>query len=270
MAARSKLWRQDAGDGVSPGRRAVLRAGLGAGAAGLAAALPGGAFAAGREVLFGFRLVPPFVMEDPSGRLTGIEYDIVSAALAVRGHRIRPYLGPLPRLASAVRSGSIDGAAPVLPSFETEAVRTSSYIIYRNVALTLDGSGHRLATVEDLAGLRVMAFPNATKVLGPAYAAAVARCREYREEAKQMLQVRNLFHGRVDVAIGERRILGYYVRSPVTEIDGSRPMAEHDLFEPTEYEAAFRDPALAADFEEGLRAIRADGTYAAILQRYEA
>jgi polar amino acid transport system substrate-binding protein len=91
---------------------------------------------------------------------------------------------------------------------------------------------------------------------------------DYVEEAQQILQIRMLFSGRVQAVVGDSRILETYLHAPETGVDTSRPVQEFPLFPPTHYGVGFRNPQVAADFNAGLAAIKANGTYTRILDRY--
>lgn len=212
--------------------------------------------------------MPPYVMVDDKGRYSGMEYEIVSAALEAKGHRLRPTLYPLARLVETLKSREIQGAAPILASHRTGAFLSMPYIAYDNVALVLASSGLDLASIGDLRGHSVMAFQTARSVLGPAFAAATEGNPLYLEEARQVVQVKALFAGRTEIVIGDERILRWYIRDPATGVDRNRAVKEFRLFPPTRYSAAFLDPRLARDFDEGLGIIMRNGVYDRIMARY--
>ncbi|HYC02041.1 MAG TPA: transporter substrate-binding domain-containing protein [Azospirillaceae bacterium] len=215
-----------------------------------------------RDVVFGFRPVAPFVVEGPGGVVSGPEVEIVRAALAVKGHNVVPYLGPISRLNAAWRERQIDGYAPVIGDPGPDAWFTAPFLDYRNVAMTLSDRKLGLATPGDLAGLRVVAFKGATQALGPAFRQA-AEAATYREEIRQHLQVLALLHERCDVIVADRMILRHQI-ALLEAKEGKRvAVTEHDLFPPTRYPAVFSDPQLAADFDEGLAEIARSG----LLQR---
>ncbi|OYQ32528.1 hypothetical protein CHU95_17215 [Niveispirillum lacus] len=229
--------------------------------------------AAAETVRFGLREAAPMVQTLPDGRLTGLEFELLSAIFAAADMQIEPYLGSNARLALAASESVVQGFAPVVGSPPDGLHLTDSYITYNNVALTLGARGIRLTQTADLSGLRVMAFQRANKVLGPDYTAAIAQAADYREEPVQALQAKGLLYGRYDVLIGESRVLTYHI-AKVLEAAGEQtqrlPIVEHRLFPPTRYCAGFRDPALVTRFNDGLRRVKTDGTYQAILNRYDA
>ncbi len=223
------------------------------------------------EILFGLRPVPPYVMQDPATKkLSGLEYEIIRAALAVKGHMMKVELFPLARVVESVKNRKTQAGAPLLPSHDVGATLSDSYIAYNNVALALKARNFKLGAISDLKGLSVSAFQRAKTVLGPGFAAATGAegGAKYKEEANQAVQIKLLFAGRVDVVIGESRIFRYYINDPATGVDARVPTEEFRIFPATEYRVAFVNPKHAADFNEGLAAIRKNGTYDAIMAKY--
>ncbi|MFY8092723.1 MAG: substrate-binding periplasmic protein [Niveispirillum sp.] len=228
--------------------------------------------AAAETVRFGLREAPPLVQTMPDGQLRGLEFELLTAIFAAADLQIDPYLGSNARLALAAGEGAVEGFAPVVGMPPDGLYLTDSYITYHNVAVTLATRGIRLERPGDLRGLRVLAFQRAGKVLGPEFADAILDAADYREEPVQALQAKGLLYGRYDVLIGESRVLMYNINQVLTAAgEGGRglPVVEHRLFAPNHYRAGFRDPVLVARFNQGLSRIRADGSYQAILNRYD-
>lgn len=224
-------------------------------------------------VRFGLREAAPLVETTADGALRGVEFELLAAILTAAGLEMAPYMGSNARLALAATDGAVDGYAPVVGTPPDGLTLTDSYITYRNVALTLAAKDIRLDQPGDLRGRRVLAFQRASTVLGGDFAAAVAGAADYREEPVQALQAKGLLYGRYDVLIGESRVLHHHLAQVLAAGGDMRrplPVVEHRLFPPTHYCAGFRDPALAARFNEALRRVRADGSYDAILARYDA
>ena len=225
-------------------------------------------FLSAEEIDFAFRPVPPYVMVDEEGRFSGLEYEIIVAALAAAGHTVRPSALPLARLVGTFNAGAVPAAAPLLPGTAKKGSLSEVYLEYRNVAVALKSSGIRITSLEDLKGRAIVAFQTATTVLGPEYAAVVDGNPLYAETADQILQIRQLFTGRVELIVGDSRLLRYYVRTTVPGPDPTGRIVEFELFPPTRYRAGFADARRAADFNAGLAAIRKNGTYAAIVAKY--
>jgi polar amino acid transport system substrate-binding protein len=77
-----------------------------------------------------------------------------------------------------------------------------------------------------------------------------------------------LYSGRVDVVIGDRRVLQYFNREVYRQVDVSQPITEYRLFPPTSYQLGMRDQSARDRFDQGLAEIIASGEYAQIERRY--
>ncbi len=220
------------------------------------------------EILLGLRDAPPYVMQDAAGEFSGLEYEIIVAALAAKGHTVRVEIFPLARLIESVKSGTIQAGAPLLPSHNTGRFLSDVYIVYNNIALGLKSRNYKIAKISDLKGLGVVAFQRATIVLGPEFESAMAGNLNYGEESNQALQIKMLLARRVDFAIGDARILRYFLSDPATGVDSSILLSEFWIFPPTNYRVAFVSQNHRNDFNAGLAAIRSNGTYSKLMARY--
>ena len=225
--------------------------------------------AAAQAVMFGFRLVPPYVIQQHDGRLAGLEYELVMAAAEAGSLQLRPEIAPFGRLTEDFRRGSSQGFVPANIEMALPGCLTETLLVYRNTAFTLRDRRLPIAQISDLAHYDVLAFQNAHQVLGPGMDAVRQGNPRYQEVANQMLQLRALFSGRTDVVIADRRIFRYLMRSPDGGVDTSQAVTEHNLFQPTSYAVAFRDAAHCQAFNTGLARIKRDGAFDAIMQRWD-
>lgn len=223
----------------------------------------------GQGIAVGFRLVPPYVMQQPDGRLSGLEYELVIGAAQAGGLTLRPELAPFGRLPEDFRRKGIDAFSPANAKMELPGCLSDTVLIFQNLAFSLKHRGLKITGIADLGYHDVAAFQNAHRVLGPEMDAVRHGNPRYREIANQMLQVRALFSGRTDVVIADRRIFRYLMQSPDSGIDTSAPLAEHDLFPPTPYAVAFQQPAHCAAFNAGLELLKRRGDYDRILESWE-
>ncbi len=175
---------------------------------------------------------------------------------------------PLARLLQSFKEGHVQAAAPIQETTNSGGFLSESYIHYQNIALTLESANLRITSVADLCGLSIAAFQTARLVLGPEFAAIASRCKAYTEHPVQNIQIRLLFTGRVQVIVGDRRILYHLIRNEAGPIDTGEAVREWQIFDPTLYSVAFRSERLRDDFNYGLAEIRRNGTYRVILDRY--
>lgn len=223
------------------------------------------AAAAQEVVVTGFRPTPPYIVQKADGGLTGLEYELVTAAAQLGGLTLKPELAPFGRLPEDFRREAFGAIVPANAAMNLPGCLSDTVLVYRNMAFSLAQRGITLNEIADLANHDVLAFQNAQILLGPDMTAVRQGNQNYREVANQMLQVRALFSARTDVVILERRIFRYLMNSSGVGVDTSAPVAEHDLFAPVPYGVAFRRPEHCAAFNRGLAQLKRNGTYDAIM-----
>lgn len=209
---------------------------------------------------------PPYVFEDG----TGIVVDIVREALATAGHTIKPVYVPIGRGFKMFADRQVDGTTIIQESSGLKAEYSANFMQYHNRAFALKARGLSLRSLDDLRGRSVIAFQNADKYLGEAFAQRVAGQPGYKEMAQQEAQTQMLLLGRADVAVMDEAIFRYYQQKLVAEgkvRKDAEPVA-FELFAPTPYKAAFNDPALRDAFDKGIAKLRKNGRYDAIYRKY--
>ena len=212
---------------------------------------------------------PPYIYEPTA---SGLEHELFGSAMSAVQCVVRWTHAPPARAMTMLRRQEIDVMLTARDNGSITAHFSEPYIVYNNVAMSLDARNLKINRIEDLSAHRVLAFQNARLVLGDRFRAATAEAPSYQEIAQQITQVRMLFSGRADVVVGDRRILELLRNEVMAEanalIQADARFAVHELFEPTEYRAAFVDPAMRDRFNQGLAQLRASGGYAKIIARY--
>lgn len=208
---------------------------------------------------------PPYVFENEA---RGLEYDIVAAAARAAGFTLEVHYAPMERLHLALRRGDLDGIATTNEHSGIEAFYSASYIDYHNAAVALSSHNYRITSIADLSGYSVSAFQRARLLLGPEFQAMADSNSRYREEALQINRNRLLYSGRVDVVVGDPRILRYLNAQVADQVDSSQPITWYFIFPPTPYSVGFRQEAQRERFDQGLAQIRASGEYLQIEQHY--
>jgi len=209
--------------------------------------------------------LPPYVISDQN---KGIELDIVRESLALKGHKIVPVYMPFRRVASSFNSGATDGALTVNESSAMkDAIYSDSHVTYQNVAISLASRDYEINSIKDLVSYSIVAFQHATRYLGAEFAEMAKKNPAYIEKAQQHMQISLLFSKRIDVVVLDINIYKYY-RKLEKRVNTLLPVDIFEIFEPTHYKVAFRDKAIQADFNEGLRELRASGRYQEIIESY--
>ncbi|MEH6404149.1 MAG: transporter substrate-binding domain-containing protein [Sneathiella sp.] len=216
------------------------------------------------EIKVGQGILPPYGIKESA---SGIEVDIVRAALKVKGHTITVRFVPFGRVSQDFADGKIDAANTVSPNSGLKAEFSDSHITYQNVATTLKEGGVTVQTIGDLTSLNVVAFSNASKYLGDEFAAMTQASKSYREVSDQITQNKLLMSGRTEVVVGDFRIFQYYTKKIAGKIE-IKDVVFNKVFAPTDYSVAFRSAAIRDDFNAGLKEIKASGEYDKIIEKY--
>ncbi|WNO03659.1 substrate-binding periplasmic protein [Rhodoferax mekongensis] len=208
---------------------------------------------------------PPYVMD---GGTSGLEVDIAREALAAVGLTMRPQQLPPARGLMLHRAGQIDILLTVDEGIGGDGFFSEPYINYQNVAMSLSANKLSIKRIEDLSSYSVGAFQNASMILGERFAAVARRHARYQEYPQQVIQNNLLFTERVDVIVGDKRILHYLSSQLDAKVDVSKPVTVHPIFPLSPRKAVFKDAALRDQFNTGLKLIQANGVYDGILKKY--
>lgn len=209
---------------------------------------------------------PPYIFEQEK---RGLEYDIVVQAAMAAGFEVEPFFAPMERLHRMQEMSQIDAIATTNTRSGVPAHYSKPYIEYHNVAVALAARKLNLRSIADLGGYSVSAFQRARTLLGTEFQAMASNNPQYREEAQQISRNRLLYSGRIDVVVGDRRIIQYFNREVSDVVDTRQPVSWFALFPPTPYQVAFRLPEQRDRFDAGLEALRKSGEYLAIEKKYD-
>lgn len=208
---------------------------------------------------------PPYIFE---GEPRGLEYELVSRAAQIAGFEVTAHYAPMERLHLMLRRGEIDAITTTNHGSGVEAYYSEVYIHYHNFAVALARRGYRIETIAELGRHSVSAFQRARLLLGPEFERMAQSNPHYREEAQQINRNRLLYSGRVDVIVGDQRIIRYFDQRVADQVDITQPLTWYELFPPTPYRVGFRLDAQRRRFDEGLRQLQASGEYERITRRY--
>jgi polar amino acid transport system substrate-binding protein len=212
-------------------------------------------FAGAKEVLMAFsQEIPPYIFQKQN---KGIEIDIISAALAVKGHTLKPLYFPLGRIPIAFTSNLVDAAMGDMGvNLEPKGgFYANPAVIYNNVFITLKNQKISIEKPADLDHLRVVSFQGAENRY-PKWLKKVKEEKRFYGISDQLTQVKLLHFGRYDVVLSDRFIFKYFVKQmmlmnvlEVYEVD------EHTFttVNPEDYRPVFRDQQVRDDFNLGLK-----------------
>jgi len=208
--------------------------------------------------------LPPYNIPETN---SGIELEIVREALKIKGYKIKPKYVPFARVKRELRNHEADGALTINPDSGIEAFYSDKHIVCQNVVISLKKNKFNINRVNDLKEKSILAFQDATLYLGKDFASMAEKNPEYREIAKQQLQINLLYSNRVDTVLLDENIF-YYHRKNNDMVDISQPIDIWYIFPPTNFSVAFIDEKVRDDFNEGLKQLRDTGRYDEIVKKY--
>lgn len=205
---------------------------------------------------------PPWSYEGPDKTAIGIEPELLRAALRSQGYEPTFNLVSNARLFDDFSAKRVQFASPAGGAVNNPGqYRTQPYLPFLDGAMTLATSKLRIDSVADLYGKRIVAYQLASKFRGPEFAKMAQENPAYRERAQREIQIEQLFQGRVDVVVGERRILNYLA----TKMYGPGKVQFHEIFPPDHMSGLSWDPELVAAVDRGMQKLRDSGEYKKIL-----
>ncbi len=209
-----------------------------------------------KEIKIGIGLsLPPYVISENS---TGIEMDIVREALKNKGYLMKPVYVPFARVLKVMQMKTVDAVLTVNEASGLENVYYSNYhITYQNVAVTLKSRNIRIDKIEDLKKGRVVGFQNANLYLGPHFKKTIEKNSNYREIARQDLQVKLIYRKRADVLVMDINIFKFF-KQKVTGIDTTQEVVFHQIFEKSNFKVGFRNKKIRDDFNIGLKQLKSN------------
>jgi polar amino acid transport system substrate-binding protein len=208
--------------------------------------------------------LPPYNIPETN---SGIELEIVREALKSKGYTIKPKYVPFARVKRELRNREADGALTINPDSGIKAFYSDKHIVCQNIVISLKKNKFNINRVKDLKDKSILAFQDATLYLGKDFASMAEQNPEYREIAKQQLQINLLYSNRVDTVVLDKNIF-YYHRKYNDMVDISQPIDIWHIFPPTPFSVAFVDEKVRNDFNEGLKQLRDTGRYDEIVKKY--
>ncbi|MBC3884141.1 substrate-binding periplasmic protein [Undibacterium griseum] len=209
--------------------------------------------------------IPPYVLDGPR---QGIACDLIAQALATQGVQTQFIRSNNKRMEIDVRSGNADAGFAGIPAGTPNVFFSDPVLEFENVAVTLSDQHWSLRTLSDLADKRVIAFRNATGILGPEFAAVIKTSPSYFEAGEQRSQIPMLDAGRGDVIVLDKRTFLYFAILQYGVQQARERYQIHRLFRPVPRALAFHRKEQRDLFNKGLKTIRENGSYALILRSY--
>ncbi|MDP5150675.1 transporter substrate-binding domain-containing protein [Rheinheimera baltica] len=210
----------------------------------------------------GLHLSAPWSFYNDAGALDGIEYQLMSRIFSQAGYQVEFELHSYSRLLKQFSDHKLDCISPAAVDI-AGAIYTQPYLPFKDVAISLQQAAITLNSVSDLSGKRIVAYQQAEKILGQNYQHAISEA-SYLELAERKLQLELLFSHRVDLVIGEQRVLHYLAN----KVAPQQPLETHYLFNEALYPAACWQAEWVTVFNRGLAQLQQSGKLKQLLLQY--
>ncbi|WP_448566228.1 substrate-binding periplasmic protein [Thalassotalea ganghwensis] len=219
-------------------------------------------FAENIPVKVAVNIGPPWAYYDGQ-KVTGIDVEVIKQALSPYGYQLEFYLLGYERLIKEFNQGKFDFASPA--AFEApNGFFTDKYLPFEDVVISAKDSNLSVLQLDDLKGKIIVAYQGATMVLGQQYESVIKQAN-YQEKAMREIQLKLLANQKVDLVVGERRLLEYIVNKNHPEF----AISIHRLFPIVSYGGVAKTQQLQQEFNQGLKRLKTSGEYQAILEKWQ-
>lgn len=222
------------------------------------------------HMIFGLAL-PPYVIQESN---SGFEIDIIRAALAVKGHTLKPTYASflvVPKMLKEKQADAAQRGNPDLKESDGFYYGSEPTVIYQDNAITLKKNNLKIDSLAELQGKSIVSFQGATQFLGPEFAAAVKGNPNYQESSNERRKLQMLYANSAQVYTGDVNIFKYYRTSVKNDVDTTQEVVYHKVF-PTNTDvtrnAVFLDKQVRDDFNAGLKQLKSSGQYQQIIKKY--
>lgn len=235
--------------------------------------LAGAAQAKDVKILFSLAL-PPYVIRDAGGQnASGFEFDVIKAALASKGHTVKPVfvaMGAIPKMLKEQQADGAQRGSPELTEAGGYFYSDEPTVHYQDVAITLKKNNLTVNNAADLKDKSVTTFQGASHFLGAEFGAAVKGNAGYTETSDEKRRVMQLYANGAQVYVGDLNVFKYY-KAQTSGVDISQEVVVHKIFAPSNQQfnnAVFRDKQIRDDFNAGLKQLKASGQYKQLIKKY--
>ncbi len=209
---------------------------------------------------------PPYVIETGN---TGFEIELIKGIFASMGHQTTFIYVPFARSHYLLNKGKADVAMTLSKRLDIgDNILSEPYITYHNVAISLKGRGIKITQMSQLGNYSIVAFQNASIVLGSEFKLASKKSPFYIELPDQKKQVEMLLKGRTDLVVMDINIFNYLSKAYI----GSSHMESisvHRVFPSNPYHLGFKNSELSKNFNKSLQEFRQSTQYIDLINKYE-
>lgn len=207
--------------------------------------------------------IPPHFDSEGRGRIG----DVVRAVLKRCGHAVRFSMVPFGRhWKDYADDDSFDGLATAEADQTFPGFTTKPFMRLQDGATVVAGRGlETMTSAAQLTGKRIVAFPNADKILGIEKETHVFKSFSMR--ADRFDQIRPLFAGRADAILADGLITAHFIgilrerhkADKEPDVDPDQAVVFRKIFASGPQRLYFRDRTVAGDFDRCAQELTADG-----------
>lgn len=216
--------------------------------------------------------IPPHFDDRGRGRIG----DVIRAVLERCGHTVRFTMVPFGRHWSDYKTHeSYDGLATAEADQVFPGFTTNPFIHLQDGATVIDGRGLQgIVRVEQLAGKRIVTFPNADEILGIKH--LLSKFKSFKHRTNRYDQIRPLLAGRADVILADGLITAYFMQKlrdrakagQEPDVNAVQPVKFRRIFAKGPQRLYFRDEAISKDFDRCSEELIASGEVDRIAKPY--
>jgi polar amino acid transport system substrate-binding protein len=198
-------------------------------------------------------IIPPHFDKDGTGRIG----DVVRSVLERCGHSVKFTMVPFGRhWKDYADNESFDGLATAEADQVFPGYTTKPFMHLQDGATVAANSGlGGITSIEQLRGKRIVAFPDADKILG--IGNVVPQFKSFSMHADKVDQIRPLFAGRADAILADGMITAHFIQiirerglaGKEPEFDPSQGVTFRKIFAIGPQRLFFREEAIARDFD---------------------
>ncbi len=216
--------------------------------------------------------IPPHFDKQGNGRIG----DVIRASLGACGHEVSFTSVPFGRhWKDYANNEAYDALATAEADQTFPGTSTLPFMHLQDGATVLAGSGlEETVEIESLFNKRIVAFPNADKILG--IEASVPRFTSFKMRANRFDQIRPLFADRADAILADGLITAHFITilrdkaaaGEEPDIAPTLPVAFRRIFQAGPQRLYFRDEKIARDFDRCFRELLDSGEVVRITKPY--
>ncbi|HSI01526.1 MAG TPA: hypothetical protein VLA02_13065 [Reyranella sp.] len=216
--------------------------------------------------------IPPHFDKSGRGRIA----DVIRLALKRCGHEVRFSSVPFGRhWKDYIDNPSFDGLATAEADQTFPGYSTKPFMQLQDGATVRAGTGlETISSATELAERRVLAFPEADRILG--IENLVPQFRSFGMRAERFDQLRPLFAGRTDAILADGLITAHFISvlraragaGLEPDLDSGTRLVFRRIFAGGPQRLYFREQAIATDFDRCVGELRASGELTAAAKPY--